>query len=80
MRSRLSATHVLVQAESRGVIGYYTVAATSIPLNRIPDTDRKRARLLRYPVLSATLLARLARDEQGQLFLPMATLAKLAAK
>lgn len=68
MRSRLSVTHVLVEAGSPVIAGYYTLAATSIPFSRIPEAERKRARLSLYPLLSATLIARLARagERAGQ--------------
>lgn len=64
MRHRLSATHVLVRAESGAITGYYTLAAASVPLGRIPESLRKRAKMSRYSVYSATLIARLARDER----------------
>ena len=64
MRARLSATRVLLFDAPQVIVGYYTLAAASIPFNRIPEADRKRLKLSRYPQLSATLLARLARDER----------------
>jgi GNAT superfamily N-acetyltransferase len=40
------------------IAGYHTLAATSIPLNGITDTDAKK--LPRYPVIPAALIGRLA--------------------
>lgn len=44
------------------IAGYYTLAATSIPLNDITDSDAKR--LPRYPVIPAALIGRLAVDQR----------------
>ena len=43
------------------IAGYYTLAATSIPLNDITDADAKK--LPRYPVIPAALIGRLAVDQ-----------------
>jgi predicted GNAT family N-acyltransferase len=56
-----SITYVLVPADDRmRVIGYYSLASSSVPLQELPEAVRKK--LPRYPALPATLLARLARD------------------
>jgi GNAT superfamily N-acetyltransferase len=44
------------------IAGYYTLAATSIPLIDITDTDAKK--LPRYPVIPAALIGRLAIDQR----------------
>ena len=64
MRARLSATHVLLMDSDVEIAGCYTLAAASIPLARISDSDRKRLKLSKYPQMSAVLIARLARDER----------------
>jgi GNAT superfamily N-acetyltransferase len=50
------------------IAGFYTLAATSVPLNLLPPAAAKK--LPRYPVLPATLIGRLAvatkRQGQGQ--------------
>lgn len=51
----------MLESATNAVTGYFTLAAASIPFDRIPETTRKRARLSRYPELSAILIARLAR-------------------
>ena len=52
----------MVDIETESLVGYFTLAAASIPFDLVPEVERKRARLSRYPELSAVLLARLARD------------------
>jgi ribosomal protein S18 acetylase RimI-like enzyme len=49
---------VAVDADGGNICGYYTLAATSIPLPDLPESTRKR--LPRYPVLPAALIGRLA--------------------
>lgn len=44
------------------VAGYYTFAATSLPVTEIPDDQAKR--LPRYPLLPAGLIGRLAVDQR----------------
>ena len=44
------------------IAGYYTLAATSIPLSDIADGDAKK--LPRYPVIPAALIGRLAVDQR----------------
>ena len=43
------------------IAGYYTFAATSVPLSELPPDQARR--LPRYPVLPACLIGRLAVDE-----------------
>jgi ribosomal protein S18 acetylase RimI-like enzyme len=55
-------SNCFVALDSTGVVaGYYTFAATSIPLNDLPPADIKK--LPRYPVLPAGLIGRLAVDQ-----------------
>jgi len=57
IRRRL--THCLVAVDpDGGVAGYYTLAATSIPVTNLPQDVTRR--LPRYPVLPAGLIGRLA--------------------
>lgn len=58
----LNVTYVLSKIDDPLVIGYYTLTATSIPLESLPDNISKK--LPRYPSLPATLLGRLAIDKQ----------------
>jgi predicted N-acetyltransferase YhbS len=56
-----SACFVLVSVADRGrIAGFYTLSATNIVLEKLPDELAKK--LPRYPELPATLLGRLARD------------------
>ena len=60
---RLMATCFVAIAEPNGEIaGYYTLAATSIPVTDLPSELAKR--LPRYPTLPAALVGRLAVDRQ----------------
>ena len=59
-KSRTSACFVLVPVADPGqIVGYYTLSATSIELEKLPVELTKK--LPRYPRLPATLLGRLAR-------------------
>jgi ribosomal protein S18 acetylase RimI-like enzyme len=60
MRSKTSATRVLLLDSPSEIVGYYTLSAASIPFDRVPRALIKK--LTRYPTHPATLLARLARD------------------
>lgn len=67
MRRRANAVFVLVEpAVPATVLGYYTLCATALSPGDVPDAARKH--LPRYPLVSATLIGRLAvcRDRQGQ--------------
>lgn len=60
-KSRTSACFVLVPVADPGqIVGYYTLSATSIELEKPPVELTKK--LPRYPRLPATLLGRLARS------------------
>lgn len=59
MRRRANAVFVLTgRAEPEAVTGYYTLCATALAPGAIPDAARKH--LPRYPLVSATLIGRLA--------------------
>lgn len=62
MRRRVAAPFVLHDLEAGRIAGYYTLAATSLQLDELPQEMRKK--LPRYPLLPATLLGRLAVDER----------------
>lgn len=67
VRRRANGVFVLadkVQPES--VLGYYTLCATALPPGDVPEAARKH--IPRYPLVSATLIGRLAvgKDRQGQ--------------
>lgn len=63
IRRRLSNCFVLLDASDE-LAGYYTFAATSVPLNALPA--RLTQRLPRYPSLPAGLIGRLAIDRRFQ--------------
>ncbi len=60
VRRRVSNCFVALDTSSGRIAGYYTLAATSIPVTELPVAETKR--LPRYPVLPATLVGRLAVD------------------
>ena len=63
-RRYVTVLYVLFNKNSNAVIGYYTLSATSIILEDLPiEVIRK---LPRYPSLPATLLGRLAVDQNYQ--------------
>lgn len=64
---RRMANSVFVLADSRepaGILGYYTLCATAISQGEVPAAARKH--VPRYPLVSATLLGRLAVAEAYQ--------------
>ncbi len=66
---RRRANGVFVLTDKAGpdrVLGYYTLCATTLPPGDVPQAARKH--IPRYPLVSATLIGRLAvaRDRQGQ--------------
>ncbi len=68
MRRRANSVFVLVdRREPARVLGYYTLCATSLPHGDVPIAARKH--VPRYPLVSATLVGRLAvsaaRQDQG---------------
>ncbi len=62
VRRHISNCFVASPAEGAIIAGYYTLAATSIPMLDLPPAEAKR--LPRYPVLPAALIGRLAVDRQ----------------
>jgi GNAT superfamily N-acetyltransferase len=54
----------LAVTDDHQIAGYYTLAATSIPLPEIAEADAKK--LPRYPVIPAALIGRLAIDQRFQ--------------
>ncbi len=67
MRRRANGVFVLAdKAAPLTVLGYYTLCATALPPGDVPDAARKH--IPRYPLVSATLIGRLAvaKDRQGQ--------------
>ncbi len=59
-RRRLTACFV-ASASDRSVAGYYTLSASGIELAQLPEDIRRR--LPRYPSIPATLMGRLAVDQ-----------------
>ena len=59
-RKQISTSFVLVEEGDNSVIGYYSLSATSILLDDLPEKTAKK--LPRYPDVPATLLGRLAVD------------------
>lgn len=66
IKRRVSACYVALEVTSGKVVGYYTLAAGSVPLNDLPPALTKR--LPRYPSVPAARVGRLAIDQafQGQ--------------
>lgn len=68
VRRRANGVFVMVDpaASPTDVLGYYTLCATALPQGSVPETARKH--VPRYPLVSATLVGRLAvaRARQGQ--------------
>ena len=68
IRRRISNCFVAVPSDDKSsntttiIVGYYTLAAASIPLTDLPPEQAKR--LPRYPVLPAALIGRLAVDHR----------------
>ena len=60
-RKRIAAPFVLVEKSSGFVAGYYTLSSTSIQIGELPIEITKK--LPKYPQLPATLLGRLAVDQ-----------------
>lgn len=67
VRRRTNGVFVLTdKADPDRVLGYYTLCATALPPGEVPEAARKH--IPRYPLVSATLIGRLAvaSDRQGQ--------------
>ena len=61
MRRRVTACYVALEAATRKIVGYYTLAAGSIPLANVPEPLAKR--LPRYSSVPVARLGRLAVDQ-----------------
>jgi len=64
VRRRVAATYVLRAPQSPAIIGYYTLAASTLRLASLPPDIARR--LPRYTGLPALLIGRLAVDQQQQ--------------
>ena len=64
VRRRIANCFVAVETTSRLVVGYYTIAATSICISDLPPEEAKH--LPRYPTIPAVRVGRLAVDQQYQ--------------
>lgn len=64
IKRRVSNCFVAVDGNGSAVAGYYTLAASSVPIASLPEDLTKR--LPRYPVLPAILIGRLAVDTRYQ--------------
>jgi GNAT superfamily N-acetyltransferase len=61
LRRRAAATFILRHLDASIVLGYYTLSSTGVAVGDLPADQAKR--LARYPLIPATLLARLAVEE-----------------
>jgi GNAT superfamily N-acetyltransferase len=61
IEKRVAAPFVLIEPPALRVLGYYTLSASLVNTNELPDTMAKK--LPRYPQLPVTLLGRLAVDQ-----------------
>jgi len=67
VRRKANAVFVLVEPDDPArILGYYTLCAIGIAQGEVPEAARKD--IPRYPLMSATLIGRLAvsKDRQGQ--------------
>lgn len=67
VRRRANGVFILADRSDPGrVLGYYTLCATALAQGDVPEAARKH--IPRYPLVSATLIGRLAvtKDRQGQ--------------
>jgi GNAT superfamily N-acetyltransferase len=65
VRRKASGVFVLVEPDNPDVVlGYYTLCATALPQGDVPTAARKH--IPRYPLVSATLVGRLAVSEARQ--------------
>lgn len=62
-RKHVAATFVLVEMNRSTVLGFYTLSATSLRLNDLPEQIIKK--LPKYPLVPAILLGRLAVDHKN---------------
>jgi len=65
LRQNIAFPYVMTLDDESRVLGYYTLSATSVPLDSLPKTI---AKITRYDVVPAVLIGRLAIDKslQGQ--------------
>ena len=63
-RKYVAVTYTLIDVETEKVAGYYTLSANAVEFVSLPERDRKK--LLAYPNLPATLIGRLAIDNDYQ--------------
>ncbi|HDX0975794.1 GNAT family N-acetyltransferase [Avibacterium paragallinarum] len=63
IKRRIASCFTVVDEHHR-ILGYYTLASTSIPLVDLPESLKKK--LPRYPSVPAVLLGRLAVDKQAK--------------
>lgn len=62
MRKQVAAVFVLFQEDHSIIAGYYTLSATGIRHENLPDAIVRK--LPKYPIIPATLLGRLAVDQK----------------
>jgi GNAT superfamily N-acetyltransferase len=63
-KKNIATPFVMADSQTRAVVGYYTLSATSILYADLPDETARR--LPKYPLVPATLLGRLAIDSRYQ--------------
>jgi GNAT superfamily N-acetyltransferase len=63
-KKKIATTFVMADRQTSSVIGYYTLSATSILLDDLPDETARK--LPKHPNVPATLLGRLAIDSRYQ--------------
>ena len=63
-KKKIATTFVMAESLTNAVVGYYTLSATSILLDDLPDETARK--LPKYPLVPATLLGRLAIDSSYQ--------------
>jgi ribosomal protein S18 acetylase RimI-like enzyme len=64
VKRRVGNCFVAVDRDVGAIAGYYTLAASSVPVASLPEDQTKR--LPHYPILPATLIGRLAVDRRYQ--------------
>jgi hypothetical protein len=65
LKKRVSTVFVLIDASDLKVLAYYTLSSYTVDISVLDETFAKR--LPRYPILPATLLGRLAVDNNWSL-------------
>ena len=58
IEKKVAATFVLVDTDMGAIAGFFTLSSTAVPLDQLPPDTAKK--LPKYPLVPATLLARLA--------------------